>query len=125
LSDIIDDPEVAAILLYEGWLAQHRVAGRPSYNSWVRVPPITAYLRRSRRYVPGTGLLEFVDIAAVCVEEAYQKKGYFTEFVSALLDLYNVHIECVHTEYLCAHLKKRKFLQFEYDPTCFYRLRNK
>jgi GNAT superfamily N-acetyltransferase len=115
--DVAIDPGNTAVFIVEKFLCLPRMG-----RAWLEDYPVRVYMRRSKRLVNGA-LLDFTDVAAIEVEEAYRGKGYFTELVETLLGLgHNVCVECVHNERLRHRLHITGWDTFLNDPLTFYKI---
>ena len=85
------------------------------HNMWVDDGVIFIYVRKSKRYVEKS-TIDFFDIANVTVNEAYQNKGVFTNFIKEFILRYptkNIYVESILNPILFTLLKKFDFKTIE------------
>lgn len=81
-------------------------------TEWLSDDKMKVYVRRGLHYINGEGR-STLDIANVAVDEEYQGRGIFTEFLEEAHKMNPwdaTYVECVHNPALAAFLLKRFWL---------------
>lgn len=81
---------------------------------------VHGYLRISHRYLTPDLQLRCIDIADINVDEAHQRQGLFTLFLTQVeqaADYFGagVFVESIHTDHLFESLLKRGYIRREYS----------
>ena len=95
-----------------GFIAAVKRRELPS-SRWLQVDPIKVYIRYGRRLVNGERHIALT-IANIDVDEALQKRGYFTTFLKKCLDICQeqelvLFVESVCSEHVERVLKREGF----------------
>lgn len=65
-------------------------------NTYVNDKNISIYVRKSKRFIDGN-YYDFFDIANISIEEEYQNKHVFTDFIEKFISKYpfNIYVESI------------------------------
>jgi hypothetical protein len=79
-------------------------------NKWLCGRRVSVYVRKGKHLGPDGTIHEYLDLANIHVDERFQHKGIFKEFLNSCQELTpydGVFIESVLNEGLRAHLKRK------------------